>query len=87
MKQFWIIEVKQLPSGEYEHTVRWAFDADADTALVKAKAVFHGIFSAEDELNLRQHTAVIIDAEGNEIDRECIVHSTYTVAVEEPTEE
>lgn len=86
IKQFWILEIKQFADGSYEHETRWAFDADPDTAKVKAKAVFHGIFSAEDELNLRQHTAVIIDAEGNCIDRECIVHSSYTTA-EEPTEE
>jgi len=87
IKEFWIFEIKQLPNGEYEHTdPKYAFDADPDMALVKAKAIFHGLFANEGELNLRQHTAIIVDDKGNLIDKECIVHTAYTTA-EEPTEE
>jgi len=84
MTQFYIVEVKQLPSAEYEHQVYWVFDADADVARLKAESKYHEVLAAAAISNTMSHAAILFSTEGFPLMNQCYKH---TVTVETPAAE
>ncbi len=85
MTQYYIIEVKKLASGEFEHTVHWAFDADATTARLKAESKYHEILSAAAVSTYEQHSATLLTSDGRAVMNQCYRHEVAEPEVE-PTE-
>lgn len=84
MTQFYIIEVKKIKglNGEadsYEHEVHWAFDADANTARLKAESKYHEILARAAVSTFVQHSATLLTSDGRAIMNQC-----YNHVVEEP---
>lgn len=46
MYQFYVIEIKKYPNGEYEHNVDWAYDTNQDLAQRKAESKAYDILKA-----------------------------------------
>ena len=84
MTQFYIVEVKQLPSTEYEHQVYWVWDADADVARLKAESKYHEVLAAAAISNTMSHAAILFSTEGFPLMNQCYKH---TVTVETPAAE
>lgn len=87
MTQFYIIEVKKIKglNGEadsFEHEVHWAFDADANTARLKAESKYHEILAAAAVSAFVQHSATLLTSDGRAIMNQC-----YNHVVEEPEPE
>lgn len=87
MTQFYIIEVKKIKglNGEadsYEHEVHWAFDADANTARLKAESKYHEILARAAVSTFVQHSATLLTSDGRAIMNQC-----YNHVVEEPEPE
>ena len=61
MTQYYIVEIKQLTSGEYEHNVYYAWDEDRETAYMKAQQKYHELLSTAAVSNTLKHSAIIID--------------------------
>lgn len=87
MTQFYIVEVKQLPSAEYEHQVYWVWDADADVARLKAESKYHEVLAAAAISNTMSHAAILFSTEGFPLMHECYKHTVTVETPEEPTEE
>lgn len=86
MYQFYIIEIKQYPNGEYEHTVHFAYDAEPITARLKAESKYHEILSAAAISNTLKHSAVLINDESYPLLNQCYSHNLETPNQEEPLE-
>lgn len=84
MTQFYIVEIKQLPSAEYEHQVYWVWDADADVARLKAESKYHEVLAAAAISNTMSHAAILFSTEGFPLMNQCYKH---TVTVETPAAE
>ena len=63
MTQFYIIEIKQLPNGDYEHNVYYAYDEDPVTARLKAESKYHEVLSQAAVSENLTHSAIVIDSE------------------------
>lgn len=61
MTQYYIIEIKQLTNGEYEHYVHYVWDEDRETAYMKAQNKYHEILSVAALSDTMKHSAIIID--------------------------
>lgn len=79
MTQFYIIEIKQLANGEYEHIVHYAFDADPVKARLKAESKYHEILSVGAVSETRKHSAIIISDEAFPVMNQCYKHDTPIV--------
>lgn len=64
MYQFYIIEIKKFPNGEYEHNVEWAFDADQDLAQRKAESKAYDKLKAAALSNTVTHSVAVLSDEG-----------------------
>ena len=85
--QFWIFEIIQHQSGEFEHYVHFTFDANAQMALVKAQEKMHSLFAGESEKAYLIHNASIKDVHQNTIEKTEVIHPVTDPVAEEPTEE
>ena len=74
MTQFYIVEVKQMPSAEYEHQVYWVWDADADVARLKAESKYHEVLAAAAVSNTLSHAAILFSTEGFPLMNQCYKH-------------
>ena len=84
MNQYYIIEIQQYNSGDYGHTVHFAYDEDAATARLKAESKYHEVLAAAAISNLQSHSATLLTADGRAIMNQCYKH---TVVAPEPEEE
>ena len=62
MTQYYIIEIRELTPGEFEHQVYYAWDEDPKMAQLKAESKYHEILSAAAVSENYHHSAVIIDS-------------------------
>lgn len=74
MFQNYVVEVKQLKSGEFEHNVFWLWDENADKALLKAEAKFHEILAQAALSDTAMHSAIMFTSEGFPLKHECYKH-------------
>ncbi len=86
MTQFYIIEIKQLNSGEYEHTVHYAWDENPDMARLKAESKYHDILSKGAVSETLKHSAIIISDESFPVMNQCYKHEVEQPVEEENTE-
>lgn len=84
--QFYIVEIRQYPSGEYEHTVHYAWDEDPDKARLKGESKYHEVLAEAAVSNTLSHAAIMFSTEGFPVHNECYKH-TVTVAEEPIAEE
>lgn len=76
--QFYIVEMHRNASGEYEHVVHWAWDADYDRALAKGESKYYEVLSiaAISEYNI--HSAILFGTDGVPISYKCYDRSRPT---------
>lgn len=43
--QFYVVEIRKLSSGEFEHDVHWVYDEDAHIAQLKGESKYHDVMS------------------------------------------
>lgn len=79
MTQYYIIEIKQLTDGEYEHNVYYAWDEDRETAYMKAQQKYHEILSTAAVSNTKKHSAIIIDDSAAMVESRSFKHETEAV--------
>ena len=68
MTQFYIVEIKQLANGDYEHNVFYEYDADADIAQLKAESKYHKVLgdaaTSVAAGTTKQYSAILFSTEG-----------------------
>lgn len=74
MTQFYIIEIKQLLNGEYEHAVHYAWDEDANKARLKAESKYHEVLATGAVSETLKHSAIIISDEAFPVMNQCYYH-------------
>ena len=74
MTQFYIVEIKQFPNGEYEHQVHYAWDEDATKAQLKAESKYHEVLATAAVSNTKTHSAILFSTEGFPILNQCYKH-------------
>ena len=74
MTQFYIVEIKQMPSGEYEHNVFWEYDNDPDIARLKGESKYHALRSVAATSNTMSHAAIMFSTEGFPVLNQCYKH-------------
>lgn len=62
MTQFYIIEIREITSGEFEHNIYYAWDEDPVKAQLKAESKYHELLSAAAVSENVRHSAIIIDS-------------------------
>lgn len=83
MYQFYIIEIKKFPSGEYEHNVDWAFDEDQDLAQRKAESKAYDKLKAAALSETTTHSVTVTSDEGFSV----LNKSYHNIKPEAPAEE
>lgn len=76
MTQYYIIEIKQLTNGEYEHYVHYVWDEDREQAFMKAQNKYHEILSTAALSNTKKHSAIIIDDSAAMVESRSFKHDT-----------
>ena len=84
MYQFYIIEIKKYPNGEYEHNVDWAYDANPDLAQRKAESKAYKILESAALSETTTHSVTVMSDEGFTVLNKCYhnVHPEATVTGE-----
>lgn len=75
MYQNYIIEVKRLPSGDFEHNVFWVYDEDETKARLKAEAKYHEILASAAVSENKEHSAVMFTSKAEVIGSWCYEHT------------
>lgn len=75
MTQFYIVEVRQLQNGEYEHYVHYAYDESADKAQRKAESKYYEVLAAAAVSNTLSHSAILFSTEGFPLMHQCYKHA------------
>lgn len=76
MTQFYIIEIKQLNSGEFEHQVYYAWDENAQKARLKAESKYHEILAQAAISDTKRHSAIIVSEESFPVVNQCYRHES-----------
>lgn len=63
MTQFYIVEIKEITPGNFEHKVHFAYDEDKDKAERKGESQFFEIRSKAAVSNCYKHSAIMFDSE------------------------
>lgn len=90
MPQYYVVEIRQLASGEYEHQVHYAWDENPDKARLKAESKYHEVMAAAAISETKKHSAVILSDESFPVMHGCYKHDVTAPAAEpesEPEEE
>lgn len=74
MTQLYIIEIKKLANGEFEHEVSWAFDEDANKARLKGESTYHAKLAEAAISEYESHAVTLISQEGFPIMYQCYKH-------------
>lgn len=75
MYQNYIVEIKQLHNGEFEHQVYWFWDDDQTIAMRKAEAKYHSILADACLSNTAKHSAILFTSEGFPAMNHCYEHT------------
>ena len=88
MTQFYLVEItKDANSGEFTHTIHWAFDEDANKARLKAESKYHEVLAAAAVSEYAQHSATLLTSDGRAIMNQCYRHEVEPTPDPEPTPE
>ena len=78
--QYYIIEIQKLATGEFAHTVHWAYDTDEMQAILKAESKYHSVLAAAAISEYAQHSATLIKSDGTCIMNQCYVHESVSAS-------
>lgn len=73
--QYYVVEIKRLANGELEHNVTWHWDADQDTARLKAESKWHEVMASAAISETMTHGAILFSSEGFPIMNGCYTHT------------
>lgn len=62
--QFYIIEIKQYPNGEYEHQLYWEYDTDRDLARRKAESKAYDLLKSAALSQTVTHSVTVLSDDG-----------------------
>ena len=74
MTQFYILEIKKLSNGEFEHQIYYAWDENPNKARLKAEAKYHEILSQAAVSDTKKHSAIIVSEESFPVVNQCYKH-------------
>lgn len=74
MYQNYVVEIRKNAAGEYEHDVFWAYDEDADQAMLKAESKYHEVLSRAAVSTYAEHSAILFTSEGFPKEHKCYKH-------------
>lgn len=74
MTQYYVVEIKKNPAGEYEHQVYWLWDEDQDKARLKGESKYHEVLSAAAVSDNLTHSAILFSAEAYPLMHQCYEH-------------
>ena len=85
MYNFYVLEMRKLQSGEYEHDTYFVYDTDEQLAALKGESKYHDVMSkaalSVAEGRTIEHSAILCNAKAFPM-----LHGSYAVR-EEPTPE
>ena len=64
MYQYYIIEIRKYPNGEYEHYVYWAYDEDPDVARRKAESKAYELLKDAALSQTSIHSVTVLSDDG-----------------------
>lgn len=64
LHQFYVIEIKQYPNGEYEHNLYWEYDEDQDLARRKAESKAYDLLRTAALSNTITHSVTVLSDDG-----------------------
>lgn len=67
MYQYYITEVRQTGSGEFEHENYWAYDEDKKKAEQKGYAKYHEVMSRAAVSTYAKHSAILFASDATPI--------------------
>lgn len=79
MYQNYVVEVKKLHTGDFEHNVYWLYDEAEEKAMLKAKSKWHEIMAAAALSNTAEHAAILFTSAGVPVLHECYTHKTEQI--------
>ena len=79
MTQYYILEIKQLNNGEYEHQVHFAWDEDANKARLKAESKYHEVLATGAISETKKHSAIIVSDEAFPVMNQCYKHESEVI--------
>ena len=85
--QFYVIEIKRDANGEYEHNIRWAWDADRDLAQRKAEAIAHGMLAEAAMSETISHSVTVLTDQGFTVMNKCYQNISPAAETQETEEE
>ena len=62
--QNYIVEIKKLRNGEFEHNVFWAWDENEEKARLKAESKYHEVLSVAAVSDTSEHSAILFTSKG-----------------------
>ena len=80
MYQYYVIIVTRNHDGEYAHEVKWAFDQSADTARLKAEALYYTELAAAAVSEYATHAVTLLSSEGVPLLDHCYKHDQSAAA-------
>ena len=80
--QYYIMEIQQYEDGTYGDIKHFAYDEDADKALLKAESKYHEVLAAAAVSNTMSHAAILFAANGNPLMHQCYKHTVTPEEVE-----
>lgn len=69
--QYYIVEIKRLTNGEYEHNVQWAWDADKDLARRKAESKAFELLAVAAVSETILHSVTVLSDDGGLVMNRC----------------
>lgn len=79
MYQYYVIIITKNAQNEYTHEVKWAFDADADQARLKAESLYYTELAAAAISPRATHAVTLLSSEGVPLMDKCYKHDEQTV--------
>lgn len=74
MYQNYVVEVKKLRNGEFEHETYWLWDEDENTARLKAESKYHEVLATAALSDTATHSAIIFTSDGLPLMHKCYEH-------------
>lgn len=75
MVNFYVVEIRKYPNGEYEHEVHFVYDENAHIAQLKGESKYHEVMSAAAESvaagTTVEHSAILFSTEAFSLAHGC----------------
>ena len=74
MYQYYVVEVKESQSGEFEHNVFWLFDENDKKARLKGESKYHSIMADAAVSESKTHSAILFSSRSEPLSSWCYDH-------------